>query len=153
MRSKLSLFGLLLVLLTVSVMIVGKETALADDRTVLLELVPVDPRSLMQGDYMVLRYALAEKVPQSSPDSGTVFVSLDQHGVASEIFEKPARNRFPLQYRRHEGRVVFDAESYFFQEGHGTFFESAKYGELKVDKKGRPMLVALLDSERQRIEP
>lgn len=72
MRSKLSLAGLLLVLLAVNLMVLNKESSLAQGRTVFLELAPVDPRSLMQGDYMVLRYALADQVPQAkTPASST----------------------------------------------------------------------------------
>ena len=40
-----------------------KEQILKDGRLVLLQLVPVDPRSLMQGDYMRLNYQEASSAP------------------------------------------------------------------------------------------
>ena len=40
--------------------ILQKEELLSNGQLILLELVPVDPRSLMQGDYMRLRYAISE---------------------------------------------------------------------------------------------
>ncbi len=36
-----------------------REQLLTQGRIVLLELAPVDPRSLMQGDYMALRFRVA----------------------------------------------------------------------------------------------
>ena len=38
----------------------SNERILAEGQVVHLELAPVDPRSLMQGDYMVLNYAVAD---------------------------------------------------------------------------------------------
>src|SRR3546814_7520410 len=53
-----------LVLGAVNLQVLQKQRVLDDGRTVLLALRPVDPRSLIQGDYMVLRYAEA-LVPRS----------------------------------------------------------------------------------------
>jgi uncharacterized membrane-anchored protein len=153
MRSKLSVAGMLLVLLAVNAMIARKESALARGRTVILELAPVDPRSLMQGDYMALRYALAEKVAQGEKSSGTVYLTLDSRNVATSLSSVEGPGLVPLQFRRHDGRVLFDTESYFFQEGQGHFFQGAKYGELKVDEHGTPMLVGLLGPDLQPINP
>ena len=36
-----------------------KETALSTGREVVLQTVPVDPRSLLQGDYAILDYEIA----------------------------------------------------------------------------------------------
>ena len=41
-----------------NVAIYRNERLLASGETLYLELAPVDPRSLMQGDYMRLRYAV-----------------------------------------------------------------------------------------------
>lgn len=59
----------------------------------------------------------------------------------------------PLRYRRHQGQVLFGAESYFFQEGQGHVFQSARYGQLKVDQKGMPILVGLTGEDLQSIKP
>ena len=62
-----------------------------------LELAPVDPRSLMQGDYMALNFSLAAKIYDALPklkeekqwrhdinaEDGYVVVSQDNRGVAS----------------------------------------------------------------------
>ncbi len=39
-----------------------KEQLLAQGQTLVLELAPVDPRSLMQGDYMALRFAVGQAI-------------------------------------------------------------------------------------------
>lgn len=57
--------GLLLALVVANLAIRDHERTLSEGRVVLLELAPVDPRSLMQGDYMVLRFAVDEAVMQA----------------------------------------------------------------------------------------
>lgn len=54
--------GLLLALVVANLGIRGHERTLSEGRVVLLELAPADPRSLMQGDYMVLRFAVDEAI-------------------------------------------------------------------------------------------
>ena len=84
----LVLFGVLVVTLTVANWaILDKERVLRDGRTVLLELAPADPRSILQGDYMTLRYVLAEEVgrqrgSETSPD-GRVVIRVDPRGLAT----------------------------------------------------------------------
>ena len=51
--------GLALVLVTINTSILTKERLLRDGTVLRLALAPVDPRSLMQGDYMALSFALA----------------------------------------------------------------------------------------------
>ena len=62
LRNVLLWGGLLLALIVVNHGVVQRERILADGRPLLLELAPVDPRSLMQGDYMRLRYAVDRDV-------------------------------------------------------------------------------------------
>ena len=57
--------GLLLALVVANLGIRGHERTLSHGRVVLLELAPVDPRSLLQGDYMVLRFAVDEAVTRA----------------------------------------------------------------------------------------
>ena len=62
LRNALVWGGLLLALIVVNHGVVKRERILADGRPLLLELAPVDPRSLMQGDYMRLAYAAERDV-------------------------------------------------------------------------------------------
>ena len=67
MSKKIALISLVLILALVNWSIWSKEKLLADGRNVYLELAPVDPRSLMQGDYMALRFKLANAVYKALP--------------------------------------------------------------------------------------
>jgi uncharacterized membrane-anchored protein len=73
--------GLLLALVMANLGIRGHERTLSEGRVVLLELAPVDPRSLMQGDYMVLRFAVDEAIrdaqhPERRSSDGNTAVAL-----------------------------------------------------------------------------
>ncbi|GAA0813700.1 GDYXXLXY domain-containing protein [Colwellia asteriadis] len=57
-----ALLTLIIALTIINWGIYQKETLLAQGQVVYLELAPVDPRSLMQGDYMALRFAMADNI-------------------------------------------------------------------------------------------
>lgn len=161
MRTKL-LWGMALVVLgVVNYAVWQKEQLLDGGRTVLLELAPRDPRSLLQGDYMVLNYRLANdiraKLPERSVD-GAAVVKLDDQGQASfdhirQAGEALQPDQALIRFRKR-GRVVrIGAEAYFFQEGRAALYAPAKYGELKVAKDGEVVLVGLRDAERRPLQP
>ena len=58
----LIVLGALIVLASLNVSILGKERLKRDGQVTYLELAPRDPRSLMQGDYMALRFRLAQDI-------------------------------------------------------------------------------------------
>ena len=138
----------LLVLVAANYLIVTKEKTLARGRTMLLELAPVDPRSLIQGDYMELRYALARNIPkgQLKKDKGQIVLSLDANAVARFVRvhrgEKLKEGEYLLFYR-NRGELRLGAESFMFQEGDAGLYSKAKYGELKADASGKSVLVGL----------
>ena len=72
------------ILIFVNLLIFSKEQILENGDTLLLQLAPRDPRSLLQGDYMILRYTLAAKIGAGLNDSssidGKAVVQLDAHG-------------------------------------------------------------------------
>src|SRR3546814_15533292 len=77
--------GLLLVLGAVNLQVLQKQRVLDDGRTVLLALRPVDPRPLIQGDYMVQRYAeaLVPQVDAAPAVDGRIVNALDELGRAA----------------------------------------------------------------------
>ncbi len=137
----------LFVLVAVNYLIVGKENTLTNGRTVLLRLAPVDPRSLIQGDYMLLRYAIARDVPVAHlRDKGYIVVSLNENNEAKFLRVHKGENlqtgEYLLFYRKR-GELRLGAESFMFQEGDAKLYEKARYGELKVDASGTSVLVGL----------
>ncbi len=151
MRNALLFGGLALVLATVNVSVVRKEALLRNGDIVLVELAPVDPRSLIQGDYMRLDYALARSADASWPRDGRMVVRLDERNIARFVRrhegETLAAGERLLQYRRRSGRVRVGSDAFFFQEGHASRYADARYGELRVDASGGSVLVGLRDAE------
>ncbi|WP_235041517.1 GDYXXLXY domain-containing protein [Vreelandella profundi] len=153
--------GMLLVLAVINGAIWQKERHLALGEIVYLELAPVDPRSLMQGDYMALNFAITGRIQATlnhesnfpNARNGHVVVRLDDQYIAhflrlddgSPIGDQERR----LQYRLRNGHVRFATNAFFFQEGHAERYQPARYGQFRINDQGSPLLVALYDSELQ----
>jgi uncharacterized membrane-anchored protein len=143
-------------------LVAHKERILATGQPVYLDLEPRDPRSLIQGDYMVLRYAMEEDVlaRAPAPGKGTLVVALDDRGVASfvrldrgePLAAREQRLRF-RHVRQGDPSVRIGAESFFFEEGTADIYASARYGKLMVDPEGRSVLVGLADENLQPLGP
>jgi len=166
MRKLIVLLTLVCILLVLNFVIYKKEKHLLDGRSVFLELAPVDPRSLMQGDYMALRFDIAQKIRASLPqkrisshtwrrdvvgNDGFVLVNIDAENVATfealyfnQILKK---NQILLQYRIRGGKVKFASNAFFFQEGTAEAYEKAKYGEFKVNDEFELLLVNMYDEK------
>lgn len=153
MRRKLSLLGIVLVLLVFNVMIFSKEHSLKNGRVVYLELAPVDPRSLMQGDYMRLRYKLARDLSFPEEGSHLVYLTLDPSNVATAVSQTQQSGSIPIIVSYYHGEAVFAADSFFFQEGSRSVYSKARYGELRVDSAGTAVLSGLADENLKPIKP
>ena len=157
MRKLVILFAGLGVLALVNYSIFQKEQLLAKGRVVYLQLAPIDPRSMMQGDYMALRFKLEMEVPwtENLRDQMAV-VTLDDRGVAHfERFEEGDHNPelLVVRVRVRDGRVQIGADSFFFQEGDSKYYDNAKYGEVRLGKNGDVIIVALCDEDLKRLGP
>ena len=161
MRTKLLWVMALVILGVVNYAVWQKGQVLAEGKIVLLELAPRDPRSLMQGDYMVLRYHVAEDIRRQLGEpsaDGLAVVALDEQGKAGFVRIHQANtplqeNEVVIRYRKRGQVVRIGAESYFFQEGRAAVYAPAKYGEVKVAKDGEVVLVGLRDAERRPLGP
>lgn len=157
-RIVLLLAGLALILVIANRDILAKRQIIAEGRLVLLEIQPVDPRSLLQGDYMALRYAQQvmprEDVTAALPRSGTAVVALDQNGVARFVRVDDGaplaagEERLRFKHARDSGTLQYGAEAFFFEEGDADLYTNAKYGVLRVDGDGNSVLVGLADASR-----
>ena len=136
-----------------------------------LELAPVDPRSLLQGDYMTLNYDITDKAQEiifngiyDSKDEnnkfldmrkGYIVVSLDENKVAK--FVKLSKEKTDekdllfIAFKSDGFNVNINANSYLFQEGTGDKYENARYSKVVlVGDKLR--LVDLRDKDFKEIE-
>jgi uncharacterized membrane-anchored protein len=151
-RRALVMAGLALAIAIPGYAIVQKERLIANGAVVLLELAPVDPRSLIQGDYMRLRYDLTlfGEANDRWPRDGNIVVTVDTNRVATfarlDDGSPLGANELRLQYRKRDSRVRVATDAYYFEEGSARRFEGARYGELRVAPDGGSVLVGLRDS-------
>jgi uncharacterized membrane-anchored protein len=140
------------VLLVANVGIWQKEALIAGGQPVFVELAPVDPRSLMQGDYMQLNFRL----PRDLADPGTGMLSgsrprlvarRDARGVA--VLQRPddgsalAADELRIELTPKNGRWILVSDAWFFKEGEAERWARARYGEFRVAPDGRALLVGL----------
>ncbi|RZL64228.1 MAG: DUF4401 domain-containing protein [Variovorax sp.] len=136
-----------------------KENILRDGQPVFVRLAPVDPRSLMQGDYMALDFALPGDLrweggqhrgerplvllrPDPALPSTYTLVEADR-GTPRQ----PGDLAVPLSPK--DGRWVFVTDAWFFKEGDAAKFETARYGEFRILPNGSALLVGMADEHLQ----
>ncbi|MDP2344737.1 MAG: GDYXXLXY domain-containing protein [Deltaproteobacteria bacterium] len=140
-------------------LVISKERTLANGRRVLLPLLPADPRSLAQGDYMRLRTELATaalKSADSAPDRGSVVVVVDENDVGrfasfdrgDPLQPNEVRMRYRVTDKRWSKQIHIGAQDMFFEEGQSKRFDQARYGEVRIDD-GDVVLVGLCDADRK----
>ncbi len=144
--------GLVLVLGAGNYTVWQHERTLGDGELMYLELAPVDPRSLMQGDYMALRFAIAEGARKPEvPSHGRVVVRLDERRIGTFVRvhggEALALGEALLEYRKRDRGVRIVTDAYFFQEGQAERYAKAKYGEVRARADGQALLVRLRDAK------
>ena len=162
-RAVIAIATAALILVLVNLSIAGKETLLAEGRVVYLQLAPVDPRSLMQGDYMALNYTVAQQAASKlyseggaddrsgamAAADGRIVVRLDNRSVASFVRIEDGRpladNEVAMRYRVRNGTLKFATNAYFFQEGTGERYRKARYGMFRVAPDGELLLTNLCD--------
>lgn len=151
----------ILVLIATNININKKEDLIVNGEKLVLPLAPVDPRSLMQGDYMRLRFKLAVDIQKKlriqnnnkaiPMQQGFVVVEKNEKGVVTfiDLFHKQKLEEsqllIPYKYRNY--RVVFTTNAFYFQEGQASHFGAAKFGEFRHSKDGELILVHLLDKD------
>jgi uncharacterized membrane-anchored protein len=139
----LILVASVVVLVAVNGAIVAKERIRKNGERIYLELAPVDPRSLMQGDYMALRFDIARQL--SPAESGSAAIKLDERGVA-RLDPAPQIGGLRIRYRVRNGAVWLGTNAYFFEEGTAARYTGARFGEFRLDREtGEAVLVGLRD--------
>lgn len=146
--------NLVIILGVVNYLSLKKQAVVKQGKTVFLQLAPVDPRSLMQGDYMILRQKLSSEMPEKKKRTkeiltrGRVVLSLDDRNIGTfarfySDDELLKENEVLLKYRHSIRGYLFGLESFFFEEGKAKVYEGAKYCEIKLDDHGQAVLINL----------
>lgn len=139
---------------------VRSETMLATGASVKLKLAPVDPRSLLQGDYVVLSYDISTPPPAKSTlqeDDGKrgkvkVVLKPGDQGIyiADRLYqdgEKLANHEIVLNGQWSGSRIQYGIENYFIPEGTGrTIEQNVRYAYIRVSRNGDALLERLAES-------
>ena len=130
-----------------------KEVSLRTGTEVVLQTAPVDPRSLLQGDYAILDYEIARppRYMRDLPPGETIYVVLSQ---GREVWEAEyyEYGRPPASQVFIKGRIVsrsrldFGIGTYFVPEGTGRIIENAQDVKVvvKLDADGNAIIKQVL---------
>ena len=156
----------ILILVLLNLAIVEREAIIAEGDTAILALVPVDPRSLIQGDYMALTYELqrdpaltaaAEERALAGATEGLLVLAPDEEGIHRyrrlEDGSLLGPDELRLLYRWRDDRLRLPGRSFFFQEGTAEAFARARFATFQVGAEGDAVLVGLRDEDLAEITP
>ncbi|WP_109843523.1 GDYXXLXY domain-containing protein [Aggregatibacter aphrophilus] len=160
----------LLILIPLNYKVQQFEDVLATGKPVVLKIAPVDPRSLMQGDYMALSYAILNDIRanlnesedgvlslsklKNRPTKLYALIHLDEQGVATLC---RLEDSLPMDFKDCVANVYLPvnnfkwlpelpSQEYFFAEGKGQHYAQAEYAEYRF-KNGILLLARLLDKD------
>lgn len=159
----------LLILIPLNYKVQQFEDVLVTGKPVVLKIAPVDPRSLMQGDYMALSYAILNDIranlnesedgvilakEKKHPSKVYALIHQDEQGVATLCrVEDSLPNDFKdcvanvyLPVNNFKWLPELPSQEYFFSEGKGQYYAQAEYAEYRF-KDGILLLARLLDKD------
>lgn len=155
-------------------LIVQHEWHLRNSHSIFIELAPVDPRSMLQGDYMALNYqlhfaAMATDASSPNPASSDIrvqdfnhqsqvmsYILLDaQRRLIKTSFDPQLLQAYPassaqllLKNPRNSFEALYPAaNSFMFAEGLEPCYRNAKFAEIKLQENGKALLLDLVDSQ------
>ncbi|MEY4186415.1 MAG: hypothetical protein RIT02_1449 [Planctomycetota bacterium] len=148
----------LLVLMSI---VAGHYSDIARGQSVLLKVIPVDPRDLFRGDYVILSYEFSRELPrETSSDYRSltgreIFIPLvpaadgQHYRSGGATWTKPESGLFLKGWVDADGRHEFGIDQFFVQEGKGLMYEDAVLrselsAEVSVDPDGKAILKRLI---------
>lgn len=165
----------IIVILIMQLLFIGltswqKEQLLQNGELVALELEPLDPRSLLQGDYVQLNYAIHRAYQEEQQDGkftkGKLHAELRKtaenisyHGTEVAIYEPVRFTRadqpvivneemVTIQGKSHYGNLNLGIEHFFIPENTGRDWEEKNIALVRVSKNGDALLVTLVKHEK-----
>lgn len=139
--------------------ITANEAIIATGRQIFLALAPVDPRSLIQGDYMRLNFAVPNQRGNRRFEGSMLgarrwaIVRVDDRDVATiekVVEDAPrsvAQNEMVLPMRYKDRRWIVGTDAWFFKEGTAEKWQQARFGVLKIGPDGTALLVGMADKD------
>ncbi|MND44422.1 hypothetical protein D3C80_352570 [compost metagenome] len=147
-------------------LIVKNEWHLDHSKSIFIELKPVDPRSILQGDYMALAYELNLQTPKplaeneilnqrifNRPSIPAKLILDSQNRVVRTVLDinnSFAGQRLVLKNPENRFQALYPASrSFLFAEGLAQCYEKAKYAEFKINQEGEAILFDLRGEQLQ----
>ncbi|WP_462425717.1 GDYXXLXY domain-containing protein [Fusobacterium varium] len=153
MKKIFVVLNLLLLMIVFGYSVIKEEKNLKK-ATFYIKTVPVDPRSLIQGDYMVLNYDIAESARMEIGNirKGYIRIKINDLKIVEfiridEEYLPPSNNEISIQFQKNGSNIDIGVNSYLFQEGTGNKFQKAQYAEVIELKNGKLRLKNLLDKD------
>jgi len=164
---QIAALGVAFQVLVLLAMIVPPMTTRLTGETILLRVVPVDPRDLFRGDYVILSYDITRPTRDGSVATAATWESLSQlvgrtiytrlepdadgkhwHAAGYQL-DPPSDGKFIRGTVANLGTVDYGIEQYFVQEGKGFEYEQAVRdrklsAEVVVDRHGDAQLLGLM---------
>ena len=150
----------LLVVLAANLAIWQKEDLIANGQPVFVAIAPVDPRSLMQGDYMRLNFRIPPELLEGAGglldnERPVMVATKDERGVVSFVRlhqgEPLAAGELRIELTPMHGDWVIVSDAWSFAEGEAARWAPAKFGEFRVDARGHALLVGLRGEKLEKL--
>ncbi len=157
--------GLTLVLINGAIW--QKEQLIRTGQVLLVPLGPVDPRSLMQGDYMTLdfgiRWVQLKEADRQALESHRgaerprLVFRHDPSGVVQWLRldrgTPLAADEGRIELKPSAGDWLLVTDAWYFKEGEAERWAKARFGEFRVTDSGKALLVGMRDANLQPIKP
>ena len=122
-----------------------------------MALAPVDPRSLMQGDYMALNFDMPalDNAKLNTARRIKVVAKVDARNVAImqgiDTGKPVAPDEILIELLHTGGGLRPATDAWHFKEGEGERWAKARYGEFRIDGQGRALLVGLRSANLEKL--
>lgn len=153
MKKILVVLNLLLLMIAFGYSVVKEERNLKQ-KTFYIKTAPIDPRSLIQGDYMILNYDITESARGEARNLRKGYIRVRLNNLKAAEFMKVSKEYLPssdnelsIQFHQNDSTIDIGVNSYLFQEGAGNRFQRAQYAEVIELKNGKLRLKHLLDKD------
>lgn len=159
-RPLLLLIAIVLQLAFIGYQVIANEHALRSGTPIKLAIAPIDPRSVLQGDYVTLSYTISTPAPSAQtelegthPASVKVVLKSDANGVYqfSRLYKKEhsiGSDEVIINGRwdgwDNWGSIHYGIETYYVPEGTGADVQrDARYAYVRVGRTGNAILERL----------
>lgn len=160
-RTQLLIAAVLFQLLLLISMVARNYSTIISGQTVMLKVVPVDPRDLFRGDYVILSYDFSTELPPDTSSDDPAIIERDiyiplvpaddgqHHRSDGARWTRPESGLFLKGRITADRRHEFGIGQFFVQEGKGRIYEDAVRrwqltAEVTIDPAGNGVLRRLL---------